>query len=168
MLEEQKKAVLISIKTKWVDLILEGKKGTEIRKTAPKITKPFDMYIYECGTGRVVAVCECWIILEYYMDKEGVDLLSRSSCVPKKQIREYAGRRTSLYGWSLQKARWLKEQKRLEEFGLKRPPQSWQYIDPSFGKRSTTEENMQKIETEGWEAVKARILRTITGAAKQK
>ena len=130
------KAVLISIKQKWVDLILAGEKRTEIRKTAPKITKPFDMYIYECGTGRVVAVCECQSILEYNMNEAGVDLLSRSSCVPKKQIREYAGRRTSLYGWSLHKARWFKEPKRLEEFGLKRPPQSWQYTDPSFGKRS--------------------------------
>ena len=40
------KAVLISIKPKWCELIASGKKTIEIRKTKPKIATPFKCYIY--------------------------------------------------------------------------------------------------------------------------
>lgn len=41
-----KKAVLISIKPKWCELIASGEKTIEIRKTKPKIETPFKVYIY--------------------------------------------------------------------------------------------------------------------------
>lgn len=41
------KAVLISIKPKYCDLIADGKKTVEVRKTKPKIKTPFKVYIYE-------------------------------------------------------------------------------------------------------------------------
>ena len=40
------KAVLISIKPKWCDLIVRGKKTIEVRKTRPKLETPFTAYIY--------------------------------------------------------------------------------------------------------------------------
>ena len=40
------KAVLISIHPKWCDLIAEGKKTVEVRKTKPKLETPFKCYIY--------------------------------------------------------------------------------------------------------------------------
>ena len=40
------KAVLISIRPKWCELILSGKKTIEIRKTRPKLETPFKCYIY--------------------------------------------------------------------------------------------------------------------------
>lgn len=40
------KAVLISIKPKWCELIAQGKKTVEVRKTKPKIDVPFKCYIY--------------------------------------------------------------------------------------------------------------------------
>ena len=40
------RAVLISIRPKWCDLIAGGKKTIEVRKTAPKIETPFKCYIY--------------------------------------------------------------------------------------------------------------------------
>lgn len=40
------KAVLISIRPKWVELIASGKKTIEVRKTAPEIKTPFKCYIY--------------------------------------------------------------------------------------------------------------------------
>ena len=40
------KAVLISIRPKWCELIASGKKTIEIRKTRPKIETPFKCYIY--------------------------------------------------------------------------------------------------------------------------
>lgn len=40
------KSVLISIKPKWCELIANGKKTVEIRKTRPKLETPFKCYIY--------------------------------------------------------------------------------------------------------------------------
>lgn len=40
------KAVLISIKPEWCDLIVRGKKTIEVRKTRPKLETPFKAYIY--------------------------------------------------------------------------------------------------------------------------
>ena len=40
------KAVLISIKPKWCELIAQGKKTVEVRKTKPKLETPFKVYIY--------------------------------------------------------------------------------------------------------------------------
>lgn len=44
------KAILISIKPKWVAKILNGEKTIEIRKTMPKCDLPIDVYIY-CTKG---------------------------------------------------------------------------------------------------------------------
>ena len=40
------KAIMISIKPKWVAKILNGEKTIEIRKTKPKCDLPIDVYIY--------------------------------------------------------------------------------------------------------------------------
>ncbi|MDE6492412.1 MAG: hypothetical protein K2L37_04605 [Lactobacillus sp.] len=58
------KAVMISIHSKWCDLIASGRKIIEIRKTAPKIDTPFKCYIYHTVT-RNAGVgfnhwCDCW------------------------------------------------------------------------------------------------------------
>lgn len=45
------KAILMSIKPKWCELIASGKKMIEVRKTRPKIETPFKCYIY-CSKGK--------------------------------------------------------------------------------------------------------------------
>lgn len=45
-METEKKSVLISIKPKWCELIANGKKTVEVRKTKPKLKPPFLCYIY--------------------------------------------------------------------------------------------------------------------------
>ena len=40
------KAVLISIRPEWCNLIVRGKKTVEVRKTRPKLETPFKVYIY--------------------------------------------------------------------------------------------------------------------------
>ena len=47
-----KKAVLISIRPKWCELIANGKKTIEVRKTRPKLGTPFKCYIYATKQGR--------------------------------------------------------------------------------------------------------------------
>ncbi len=58
------KAVLISIQPKWCELIANGKKTVEVRKTRPKIETPFKCYIYMTkaydtifGKGKPKRVC---------------------------------------------------------------------------------------------------------------
>lgn len=41
-----KQSVLISIRPKWCELIANGKKTIEVRKTIPKLEPPFKCYIY--------------------------------------------------------------------------------------------------------------------------
>ncbi len=58
------KAVMISIKPKWCELIASGRKTIEVRKTIPKIPIPFKCYIYHTVT-RNAGVgfnhwCDCW------------------------------------------------------------------------------------------------------------
>ena len=46
------KAVLISIRPKWVEKITRGEKSLEVRKTRPKLETPFKCYIYCTGVKR--------------------------------------------------------------------------------------------------------------------
>ena len=48
-----KQCVLISIRPQWCELIANGKKTIEVRKSRPKLETPFKCYIYETKTGGV-------------------------------------------------------------------------------------------------------------------
>lgn len=53
----ENKAVLISIKPKWCELILREKKTVEVRKTRPKLETPFKCYIYQTkGKERLIDI----------------------------------------------------------------------------------------------------------------
>lgn len=49
------KAILMSIKPKWCELIFGGVKTIEVRKTAPKLKPPFKVYVY-CTKERMTRV----------------------------------------------------------------------------------------------------------------
>lgn len=71
------KAILISIKPKYCELIASGKKTVEVRKTKPKIETPFKVYIYQTlhrehngrtySDGKVIGafVCDKIFTLQY-------------------------------------------------------------------------------------------------------
>ncbi len=67
------KAILISVKPKWVAKILNGEKTIEIRKTKPNVELPIDVYIYVSkNDGRLYqdfSICK-----EYIYDKGVRDL----------------------------------------------------------------------------------------------
>lgn len=83
------KAVLISIQPKWCELIADGRKTIEVRKTRPKIETPFKCYIYksfgkrkDCfareiqtyfNCGKVIGefVCDRTICCQAYYDDSG-------------------------------------------------------------------------------------------------
>ena len=44
--DEKMKAILLSIRPEWCDLIIRGQKTLEVRKTRPKLETPFRVYVY--------------------------------------------------------------------------------------------------------------------------
>lgn len=133
--------VILSIHPKWAKLIYEGKKTIEWRKTFPwRADKGDIVYIYETApikkiTGSFIfnkhyrylldAYEEAWID-QYKM--RGIDIIG-SGCVPVNELQKYQNNSRSLHGWCCVGALRFDTPKSLEEFGLKRPPQSWQYTE---------------------------------------
>lgn len=107
------KAVLLSIKPKYCELIASGKKTVEIRKTRPKLDTPFKVYIYctksripyesfgvggnpyECG-GKVIGEFVCDWVKEY--ESEFVDNECREAIASID--RDEDGDITGFYEWS--------------------------------------------------------------------
>lgn len=108
------KAVLISIRPKWCELIASGEKTIEVRKTRPKIETPFMCYIY-CtkpsfeyedfialengrfifGGGKVIGEFVCdniqWNGGSSLIVKEDREEATRGSCVSREDLFKYLG-----------------------------------------------------------------------------
>ena len=112
------KAVLISIRPKWVEKIASGEKTIEVRKTKPKLDPPFKAYIY-CtmpkyphedfiltdypkpqfyGGGKVIGEFTCDRI--YKIDKDSTDFLFKAGglSVYKQAAEEKCGLRVAMTG----------------------------------------------------------------------
>lgn len=118
--------ILMSIHGKYADMIFSGEKTVELRKTAPVSTNDeITVYLYNTDTkgvsGRmtVAEVRELTEITESLADSAGLSV---------EEILEYKGE-GRLYGWFIECADYFDEDwLRLGDFGVKRAPQSWQYI----------------------------------------
>lgn len=131
-----KTAVLLSLKPQYWQLYLEREKSMEIRKSYPDLQTPFDIFVYETktkssgygpGRGRVVGKLHCVEILESIYG-ENYEWFCAAGCLSQEEIYKYAGGKP-LYGWAVGIAEVYDEPQTLEEmFGMKRPPQSWQYV----------------------------------------
>ena len=143
------KAILISIKPKWVAKILNGEKTIEIRKTMPKCDLPIDVYIYCTKSnylgfisnryiGKVVAkftldkveeIKAKYIGFAYYYTPNLETLgIMMSSCLEKKELFEYL-KYDKGYAWHISNLVIFDKPKELSEFGVKCSPQSYQYIE---------------------------------------
>lgn len=132
------KAVLLSIRPKWCELIASGKKTIEVRKTAPKLKTPFKCYIYETkgkverprgdedgyiyqeGRGAVIGEFVCDEIKSidipfpaYWRDVHKEMLVG--SCLSLQQAHNYLGH-SSGYGWHISALKIYDEPKELREF----------------------------------------------------
>lgn len=112
--------------------MLAGEKLLEIRKTAPKGGAgqpepwPLLVLVYVSGTGAVQGqfLCHGWVKTNY------MPYLETPSCVPLADLVRYAGGPgKSLYGWIVKDPEKYDTPSPLAEFGLTRPPMSWQYIE---------------------------------------
>ena len=164
------KAVLISIRPKWVEKIASGEKTIEVRKTRPKLDTPFKAYIY-CSQGndarrlrgswgKVIGEFTCDRIFPINVFDNGsiqkwlFENLKRS-CLTYEELADYIGNGKTGYGWHISDLLIYDQPRELSEFqratdpcdschaeytwectgckklsgGIKRPPQSWCYVE---------------------------------------
>ncbi len=162
-----KEAVMISIRPKWCEMIANGKKTVEVRKTRPRLEPPFKCYIYctqpkhpyddfisvDREDGTVGFFCGGKVIGEFTCDdiryanafnfvvKEDGEKALEGSCIDKADLFEYLGWEKGMpraecapfYRWHISDLEVYDTPKELNEFGLKRPPQSWCYVEELEG-----------------------------------
>ena len=155
------KSVLISIRPEWCNLIADGKKTVEVRKTRPKLETPFKCYIY-CTVGGIKKMPKDYldesfergkVIGEFICDKiheiapinHDPDDLEKQSCLTREDIVAYL--KGVGFGWHISDLVIYDKPKEpseytglrntkfgLEPVSLVRPPQSWCYVeDGVFG-----------------------------------
>ncbi|MDD6966379.1 MAG: hypothetical protein PUK18_02595 [Firmicutes bacterium] len=149
------KAVLISIRPEWCDLIARGEKTLEVRKTRPKIDTPFKCYIYRTK-GKVKHILNGkWfnmpvggsVIGEFICDTYVIDrtfghdaLFNGAACMTEVECAAYSTC-SPIYGWHISNLKIYEKPKKLRDFTgiktmrdgfelrvLERPPQSWCYV----------------------------------------
>lgn len=135
------KAVMLSIRPKWVEKIASGEKPIEVRKTKPKLDTPFKCYIY-CtlpkyphedfiatdyprpqfyGGGKVIGEFTCDAITRVnicgFWDDSGKQLDNRlkETCLTAEEFCDYLGENVG-YGWHISDLRIYDTPKELSEF----------------------------------------------------
>lgn len=140
------KAVLISIRPKYCELIASGKKTIEVRKTKPKIETPFRCYMYmsayhwafsllrEYGmedladrlmheTGKVIGEFVCDQVYKFstrvYLGEEqkiSDEEIVAKSCLSRPELRSYEGNKQGFYGWHISNLKIYDQPKELDSF----------------------------------------------------
>lgn len=135
------KAVLISVRPKWVEKIANGEKTIEVRKNRPKLETPFKVYIY-CtlpkyphedfiatdypkpqfyGGGKVIGEFTCDRIFHINVFDNGsiqnwlFEHMERS-CLTYEELAGYIGNGETGYGWHISNLKIYDTPKELIEF----------------------------------------------------
>lgn len=124
------KSVLISIQPKWCELIVNGKKTIEVRKTMPKIETPFKCYIY-CTKkfykkgdgyfqgkycGKVIGEFVCRNIYDIACSSDDYNYFSQNgTCLSVQEFIRYCNGQ-DLYGWEIQDLVIYDKPKDIDEF----------------------------------------------------
>lgn len=133
------KAVMMSIRPKWCEKIVNGEKTIEVRKTRPKLKTPFRCYIYctqsddanrlRGSQGKVIGefTCERIVPIEY----DGGRLwcptnaaFSPATCLSQAEIIAYIGDKGRCYGWHISNLKIYDTPRELSEF-RRACPNSW-------------------------------------------
>lgn len=151
------KAVMLSIRPKWVEKIANGEKTIEVRKTKPKLETPFKCYIYctqgndarrlRGSWGKVIGEFTCDRIFPINVFDNGsiqnwlFEHMKRS-CLTYEELADYIGNGKTGYGWHISDLRIYDAPREPREFtglrntrfgaapyDIKRAPQSWCYVE---------------------------------------
>lgn len=124
------KAVLMSIRPQWCELIASGKKTIEVRKTRPKLETPFKVYIYCTKTGFVPGEkygFKAWASMGKVMGEficDGIadcrDLTFTPSCLTLEQWRKYTdNHKGPVWGWHISNLKIYDKPKLLTDFTVR-------------------------------------------------
>ena len=142
------KAILISIKPKWVAKILNGEKTIEIRKSIPKCNLPIDVYIY-CTKDKKYAnlvnrggFLTCMVVAKFTLNKiQEIKFdnkqVQEQACLTEEELFDYLFINNPYhedmhkgYAWHIDNLEIFDRPRPLQPFfDLDRPPQSWCYIE---------------------------------------
>lgn len=141
------KSVLLSIRPKWCEVIIDGLKTMEIRKSKPKLQTPFKCLIY-CtkpkfeaedffitptlkgimGGGKVIGEFICDKVTN--MEEIGGEEFFTTSYMTLEDWKNYTNYTNHvIYSWHISELVIYDTPKELSDFGLSRPPQSWCYVE---------------------------------------
>lgn len=138
------KAVMLSIRPKWVEKIANGEKTIEVRKTRPKLETPFKAYIYctmpdakdphnilelhgadgkiRKANGKVIGEFACERIYELAPLNHAPDDVEKQACLTREEIVNYL--KGTGYGWHISDLRIYDAPRELSEF-RRACPNSW-------------------------------------------
>lgn len=134
------RAVMLSIRPKWCEKIINGEKTVEVRKTRPKLETPFKCYIYctlqgcneffrvdlggdvakwNCGKwadrkGNIIGEFTCDRIYELAPINHAPDDVEKEACLTREQIVRYL--KGVGYGWHISDLVIYDKPKELSEF----------------------------------------------------
>ena len=132
------KSVLISIQPKWCELIANGTKTVEVRKTKPKLDAPFKCYIYctankkgvndlleihgtdgkiRKANGKVIGefVCNCVVGVKCDNGYQAAYNRKQNTCLSDEEIMQYANNGKVCY-WHISDLVIYDKPKELSEF----------------------------------------------------
>ncbi len=164
-MKQEMPVVLLSLHKAWWELMKQGKKVLEIRKTVPKCGAPFRVVVCVTGGVGIVGefVCDCFYKLDTMpeiaawalpLQESGTPYnLEKASCLNRKQLKAYAGGSGKpLWGWHIAGLREYEKPLSLPEVGKKKAPQSWCYLGGTAYCWGNQTDYFKKIEeTEGAE-----------------
>ncbi len=137
------KAVMLSIRPKWVEKIASGEKTIEVRKTRPKLETPFKAYIYctmpdakdphnilelhgadgkiRKANGKVIGEFACERIVPITYDGGRLwcptnAAFSPATCLSQAEIIAYIGDKGRCYGWHISGLKIYDTPKELSKF----------------------------------------------------
>lgn len=134
------RAVLLSVKPKWCELIASGIKKLELRKTKPRIETPFKCYIYETKatksskyfntfhkntSGKIIGefVCDAIIPISITYSDMNSNISMREfpgTSMTDREIIAYLGNGVKGYCWHISNLIIYDEPKELSEFEIKK------------------------------------------------
>ena len=137
------KAVLISIQPKWCNLIANGEKTIEVRKSRPKLETPFKCYIYCTKApkgwcwfgppklrrdGVVIGefVCKMITPIAYTMDGLADVVDCDTACMEPLDFLKY-GKGKPLYAWHISELKIYDKPREISEFCYYKKVDWWDY-----------------------------------------
>lgn len=141
------KAVMLSIRPQWCDLIIRGIKTIEVRKNRPNLETPFKCYIY-CTKDKhgwfhfgKKARLDGFVIGEFVCDKisifrpKSITLeheFKKRSCLTVQELIDYADTKDEhIYAWSISNLIVYDEPKAVQDFRI--PCREYERSDPMCG-----------------------------------